>query len=194
MKLTKASIFLLFLMLFSLKEISAQDYFRIDIFQGGVILQPENGVVILENAPFAIRVSLFQQEGVYMSASQSKSFFKLKEDEEVPDIEYLAYKTRAESTSNADRELFLDDEYVSYYFYSPDDDWTRFDSLTIDETSVVGFKTVERFIDDRSEVEIPVSEMTKDVFLFFLATTPYERNTKPKELQRYKLQLKWKKA
>lgn len=185
---------LLLLSLLSDKEVQAQDKFRIDILQNGVILQPEDGVVVLDNTPFVIRVSLFQQEGVYMSASLSKSFYKLNDDEEVPDMEYLAYNTRAESTSNADKEVFLDDEYVSYYFYSPDEDWTRFDSLTVDETSVIGFKTVERLIDDRSEVEIPVSEMTKDVFLFFLATTPYERNTKPKELQRYKLQLKWKKA
>ena len=184
----------LLLSLLSEKEVNAQDKFRIDILQNGIVLQPENGVVVLDNAPFAIRVSLFQQEGVYMSASLSKRFYTLNDDEEVPDIEYLAYKTRAESTSNADKELFLDDEYVSYYFHSPEEDWTRFDSLIVNEASVIGFKTVELFMDDQSEIEIPVSEMTKDVFLFFLATTPYKRSVKPKEIQRYKLHLKWKKA
>lgn len=184
----------LILSLFSSIEVNAQDKFRIDILQNGVVFQPENGAVVLDNAPFIIRVSLFQQEGVYMSASLSKRFFRLNDDEDVPDMEYLAYKTRAESTSNADKEVFLDDEYVSYYFYSPDEDWTRFDSLIVDEVSVIGFKTVEWFIDDRSEIEIPVSEMTNDVYLFFLATTPFERSVKPKELQRYKLHLKWKKA
>ncbi len=166
-----------------------KDKFRVEIWQDGKLLANNNGVVQLAKKEFQIKVHLFEQEGVYVSSSYGNSYYGLKETEEVPDLQEIGARTFAESTFNEDKDLILDNEGVSYWFYKPKQDWHRFDKdISIEGKTVIGTKTIQHLfiLENRSNVNI--EDVQKPLKLFFVATT---KGRKIKELQRLKLQIQW---
>ena len=166
-----------------------KDKFRVEIWQDGKLLANNNGVVQLAKKEFQIKVHLFEQEGVYVSSSYGNSYYGLKETEEVPDLQEIGARTFAESTFNEDKDLILDNEGVSFWFYKPKQDWHRFDKdISIEGKTVIGTKTIQHLfiLENRSNVNI--EDVQKPLKLFFVATT---KGRKIKELQRLKLQIQW---
>ncbi len=166
-----------------------KDKFRVEIWQDGKLLANNNGVVQLAKKEFQIKVHLFEQEGVYVSSSYGNSYYGLKETDEVPDLQEIGARTFAESTFNEDKDLILDNEGVSYWFYKPKQDWHRFDKdISIEGKTVIGTKTIQHLfiLENRSNVNI--EDVQKPLKLFFVATT---KGRKIKELQRLKLQIQW---
>ncbi len=166
-----------------------KDKFRVEIWQDGKLLANNNGVVQLAKKEFQIKVHLFEQEGVYVSSSYGNSYYGLKETEEVPDLQEIGARTFAESTFNEDKDLILDNEGVSYWFYKPKQDWHRFDKdISIEGKTVIGTKTIQHLfiLENRSNVNI--EDVQKPLKLFFVATT---KGRKIKELQRLNLQIQW---
>ena len=166
-----------------------KDKFRVEIWQDGKLLANNNGVVQLAKKEFQIKVHLFEQEGVYVSSSYGNSYYGLKETDEVPDLQEIGARTFAESTFNEDKDLILDNEGVSYWFYKPKQDWHRFDKdISIEGKTVIGTKTIQHLfiLENRSNVNI--EDVQKPLKLFFVATTKGRKN---KELQRLKLQIQW---
>lgn len=166
-----------------------KDKFRVEIWQDSKLLANNNGVVQLAKKEFQIKVHLFEQEGVYVSSSYGNSYYGLKETEEVPDLQEIGARTFAESTFNEDKDLILDNEGVSYWFYKPKQDWHRFDKdISIEGKTVIGTKTIQHLfiLENRSNVNI--EDVQKPLKLFFVATT---KGRKIKELQRLNLQIQW---
>lgn len=166
-----------------------KDKFRVEIWQDGKLLANNNGVVQLAKKEFQIKLHLFEQEGVYVSSSYGNSYYGLKETEEVADLQEIGARTFAESTFNEDKDLILDNEGVSYWFYKPKQDWHRFDKdISIEGKTVIGTKTIQHLfiLEHRSNVNI--EDVQKPLKLFFVATT---KGRKIKELQRLKLQIQW---
>ncbi len=166
-----------------------KDKFRVEIWQDGKLLANNNGVVQLAKKEFQIKVHLFEQEGVYVSSSYGNSYYGLKETDEVPDLQEIGARTFAESTFNEDKDLILDNEGVSYWFYKPKQDWHRFDKdISIEGKTVIGTKTIQHLfiLENRSNVNI--EDVQKPLKLFFVATT---KGRKIKELQRLNLQIQW---
>jgi len=168
------------------------DKYRVEILQDNKIIPIVNNVVTLEKKEFQIRVILNNHDGVFMSASFDRDYFDLKDNDEIKDYKWLNLKTRAENSFNIDKELVIHNEYVSYLFYDKNLDWHRFDSsIIINGKTIKGTKTVQKLFDENSNQEISLKNVTKNIYLFFLATEKWEDDVIPKELGRTKIEIRW---
>jgi hypothetical protein len=167
--------------------------FRVEILQNGQPVKISNNIAELEKKEFQIRITLKKQDGVFMNASFQKDYFDLKETEEIKDYKWLNQKTHSEENFNKDKTLIIDDETVSYLFYDKKENWHRFDKeVKVKRRKVIGTKTIKYIeIRDTEEV-IDITNVDKDIYLFFVATEKWEDRKTPKALGRLKVQLKWK--
>lgn len=169
------------------------DTYKVVILQDGKTVEVIDHVVELEKKEFQIKVILNNHDGVFMSASYSRDYYDLKEDEAIKDYKWLSHKVRAEKNFNENKELVVDDEIVSYLFYDKTQNWHRFDKGVITKgDSVIGMKTIRRIFNEDSKEKILLSDGRKDIFLFFVATDDSKSDELPKELGRLKIHLKWK--
>lgn len=169
----------------------ADSKFEIDIIQNGEVLDMEENVVKLKKAPFAIRVKLFDLEGVYMNASHNKELFELEGDKPIPEILFIESKTMAEAAFNSDRTLTLSKGLYSYLFYDPELNWHRFDSSVVLAGQCTGFKTVENIYDQDTDKTEETKKTKKDIYLFFVSVKKGQ-NGQTQELARHKIALRWK--
>lgn len=162
----------------------------VEIIQYGKPIDVENTVVLLEKDSFQIRVTLKNQEGIFMNASFNRDYYDTKDDEKIKDYQWLGSKVMAESNFNADRKLFIHDENLSYLFYDPNKDWHRFDKdMIVRKKEVIATKSVQYFYD--GEIK-SIKNINKPIYLFFFATKKWRGKHTPKELGRLKLKLVWK--
>lgn len=167
--------------------------YQVEILQDNKIVPVVNQVVDLEKKPFQIRISLYHQDGVFMSSSFNRDYYDLQDDQPIKDYKYLTAKTRIEENFNKDQELDIDDESVSYLFYDNEHDWHRFDKeIMIKKDTVIGKKTVTKIWIDETKKAIPLSKINKNIYLFFVATDNWVGDIIPKELGRTKIEIRWK--
>lgn len=184
-------IFVSAIFLVSFFEVKTEKY-RVEILQDNKIIPIVNNVVTLEKREFQIRVILNNHDGVFMSASFDRDYYDLKDGDEIKDYKWLNCKSRAENSFNIDKELVIHKEYVSYLFYDKNLDWHRFDStVIINGNTIIGTKTVQKLYDENSNQEISLNNVTKNIYLFFLATENWEDDVIPKELGRTKIEIRW---
>jgi hypothetical protein len=128
-----------------------------------------------------------------VSSSFNRDYFDLKEDDSIKDYEWLSSKVRVEKNFNEDKELDIDDEIFSFLFYDKKLDWHRFDkNVSINDTLVIGTKTINKIYDESTKETIDIDKINKDIYLFFLATDEWAYNVIPKERGRLKLKIEWK--
>lgn len=165
----------------------------IEIIQNGELIPLKKNVVELEKKEFQIRVTLNNQKGVFMIPSFNSDYFDLKPKEEIKDYKWLNQKTVAETKFNADQELIIENETVCYLFYDETLDWHRFDKgPIINEKTVIGTKTIKQIFNNHTKEVTPIEHVDKDIYLFFVATEEWGKGETPKELGRFKIQIKWK--
>ncbi|TAE86785.1 MAG: hypothetical protein EAY81_05165 [Bacteroidetes bacterium] len=162
----------------------------IEILQYGKPIEVQNTIVALEKDSFQIRITLKNQDGVFMNASFNSDYYDTKNHEKIKDYEWLGSKVMAESNFNANRQLFIHDENLSYLFYDPNKNWHRFDKdVIVHKKEVIATKSVQYFYDGET---MPIKNINKPVYLFFFATKKWRGKHTPKELGRLKLKLVWK--
>lgn len=158
--------------------------FRVEILQNGQPVKISNNIAELEKKEFQIRITLKKQEGVFISASFQKDYFDLKETEEIKDYKWLNQKTHSEENFNKDKTLLIDDETVSYLFYDKKENWHRFDKgVKVKRKKVIGTKTIKYIeIRDTEEV-IDITDVDKDIYLFFVATEKWKNSERARAIK-----------
>lgn len=167
--------------------------YEIEIIQDGKAVEVKDSIVELKKEPFQIKVTLKNHEGIFMSASFNRDYYDTKEHEEIKDYKWLNSKARAESNFNADQELAIHDESLSYLFYEKELDWHRFDKeIIVNKKEVIGTKTIKKMFVESTQETIDLKDVDKPVYLFFFATKKWKSDNPPRELGRIKLKLVWK--
>lgn len=183
-------LYFLFLPGFAIGQTDSTKY-HIEFIQEGIAVPVVDNKVSLRNAPFQIQITLYNHDGVFMSASFGEEYFSLGDSLPIPDFAYLNAKTRAEHPFNSDRELPIDGETVSFLFYDPAYDWHRFDdSIVIDGDKVVGTKSIEKLYIEATGDTIELRDFSGSLYLFFVATTAWPQTGEaPLELGRKFMEL-----
>lgn len=181
---------LLGLILIICSSFNTEQLFGIEIWQQGKPVKISHQVVILDKAPFQIKVSLYKNEGVFVNASLQDNYFKLPENEAIANLADWPANTFAESTFNVDQDLMLDSESVGYWFYNKKKDWHRFDSsIVIGKNVLIGTKSISHFYVPSDQKSIEISDINMPIYLVFVAV---KEGKKMKELQRQKIMIVWK--
>ena len=164
--------------------------YEVSFLQNDELIYPEDGIVMLERAPFTICIKLYDHDGVYMNASFEDNLYQLKNGQEPPDFRFLPSKVMTELNFNEARQLMLTKDYWSYLFYDPALDWHRFDSVEVNGGNITGYKTVEELFDVDEDKKLKFKK-AEDIYLFFMATEPYVKGNAPVEISRSKMKIMW---
>lgn len=174
--------------------------FWAEIWQDGQRLPMKNEVVELARRPFQIKVIIRDEPSLYLNGSFQKNYFSLRSQEDVPDLEWLPYKSYAEVPHNAEKLLNLSEEEVHHLCWDESDgNLHKFDDpIQVRNGLMICTKSVEK-LQQRSKADhewdvVDLATIDQDVYLFVVATTPFLGHGKPapKELARQNIHLKWK--
>lgn len=197
MKGFKKIVCLFFLFLFLVNILSAQKKdvsIRIlqeeDIFS----LDPGQNQITLQKKAFKIQVLLQNIPGVYAFASLKDSLYALPDNKPVPGFNQLAVMTMAEEEHNKEKELLVNNEGWSYWFYDPALNWHRFNKkiIHLDSGRVVGIKTIKQLLLLPERDARKLKENSAPLYLFFVAAeTEGGDGTPQKELLRRKIKIEW---
>lgn len=165
--------------------------FDIEIIQDGEYIDAEENVVTLKKAPFTLRVKMYGIEGVLMNTSYTSKMFDLGQTGDIPDFRFIASKTMAENDFNVNKELVLSESFFNFLHYDDHTKTHHFDSVQVEAGHLIGYKTVENLQNMNDEKSIKVAKVKNELYLFFVAITPYEKGVDPVELMRSRLHIKW---
>jgi hypothetical protein len=72
--------------------------------------------------------------------------------------------------------------------------WHRFDKdVQVNGNTVIGTKTIDKIYIESNKKTIPLKNINRSIYLFFITTNDENgNNPSPKELGRYKVELRWK--
>lgn len=173
-----------------------QKWMDIHIIQGDDVYTPGAGKdsIVLQKKTFRIQVLLQHTSGVYVFASFHDSLYRLSENIPVPDLAGLPYMAMAEEEFNREKELIVDDEGWSYWFYDPKMTWHRFNKkiILLDSGRVVGTKTIKQLFLPPSNETLRLKDNSSALYLFFLAIDKETADGKPEtELLRRRIKIDW---
>lgn len=156
-------------------------------------LDPGQNTMTLQKKIFKIQVLLQNIRGVYAFASFKDSLFNLPDNQPVPGFGQLAAMTMAEEEHNKEKELILNDEGWSYWFYDPALNWHRFNKkiTALDSGRVVGTKSVKQLLLLPERESMKIKENNRSLYLFFVAATENTDGSPREELLRRKIKIEW---
>lgn len=166
-------------------RIQQDESFLLDSFETHIVLQKK---------AFKIQVMLENIEGVYCYAAFDDSIYRLTENMPVPDFAYLPDMAMAEEEFNKEKELIINPEGWSYWFYDSKLNWHRFNKkiILLDSNRVVGIKSVKQFYLLPDQKDIKPKDIHKSLYLFFVAVAEENDKHKPaRELMRRKVRIDW---
>jgi hypothetical protein len=157
-------------------------------------ISPSTNIITLKKSSFKFQVLLEHIEGVYLFASFSDSLYRLGDNDSIPGFTRLPEMTMTEVEYNKEKELMINNEGWSYWYYNPALPSHRFNKkiVLLDDDRVVGFKSVKQlyFLPERKERKI--KEINQPLYLFFVAADTDEAGKPVKELLRRKVKIEWK--
>ncbi len=168
--------------------------FKVEILQNNKVIPIENHIALLEKKEFQLRITLNNLNGIYFHSSFKPTYFRLKDNQEIKGLHTISNFTRVEENFNTDRGMEIDDESYSYLFYDSTLNWHRFDKdVQVNGNTVIGTKTIDKIYIESNKKTIPLKNINRSIYLFFITTNDENgNNPSPKELGRYKVELRWK--
>jgi len=166
------TLFLFIMALLPFWQVAFGQSYEIAFSQNGDTIQLEKYAVRLKKEPFVIHVTLDSLDGVLVHCSESPFFSYNALKHQIPHFQQIGDKVSVESTFNADKELFLqDNDRFNYWFYDPAHyDWHRFDTnVVVSGYQVKATKTVQQFFDLILNETRPLQAMNKPVYLTFFS-------------------------
>lgn len=157
-------------------------------------LDPGQNKITLQKKTFKIQVLLQNLPGVYAFASFKDSLFNLPDNMPVPGFNQLAVMTMAEEEHNKEKELLINNDGWSYWFYDPSINWHRFNKkiIRLDSGRVVGTKTIKQLFLLPERDALRLKENGAALYLFFVAAeTEEDDGTPQRELLRRKIKIEW---
>lgn len=157
-------------------------------------LGPGKDSLVLQKKSFRIQLMLEGVEGAYVHISFSDSLYQLPPDAAVPRYSRLPSLTMAEEAFNKEKELLVDGEGWSYWFYDPALHWHRFNKklIFLDNGRLVGTKTVKQLYFVQSGDAKKLKDISKPLYLFFVVPAGKDAAGNPAgELQRAKVRIDW---
>ena len=147
----------------------------------------------LEKRSFKIQVLLQNTKGVYLFASLKDSLFNLPDQTPVPGFINLPDMIMSEEVHNNEKELMVNDEGWSYWFYDPGLSWHRFNKkiIFLDSGRVVGTKTIKQLFFLPSRETKKIKENNATLYLFFVAVKEDASGRPVGELLRRKIKIDW---
>lgn len=166
------------------------------ILQNGAPVTPVNGEYELKKAPFSVEFTfdVNNVDGVFVFADFTDAVYKTGDKASLPDLQDIPYKIVKEENFNTNKQLAINTDNWSFWFYNKEKNEYRFDRdiKTVDANTVTATRTVEQVYFPVKEKALKMAEVTEPLYLFFLVTNPYNQRGVVRELYRQRMKLNFK--
>jgi hypothetical protein len=158
-----------------------------------VIVQQDKRIEITENdtlillkpAAFHFEIELEKCQGVFVQASRTSDYYDTPKDSLLRDWTIIPDKVMAEDDFNTNKDLIVDPEGFSYWFYDPKKDWHRFDKNVIAKKKHIKAKyTVEKLFDPTIPTTDELTEYIDTLYLLFFIAEENDSHQLTNELSR----------
>ncbi|MDR2285676.1 MAG: hypothetical protein LBE37_20855 [Sphingobacterium sp.] len=140
---------------------------EVNIVQDGKVIKPTNDIFKLEPKTFSFQIRATDVEGFLIGTTTDEYIYKSALGDADLEVMWFDETGMAESFFNADKEVFVNDEAPSYWYFSSTKDH-RFDlGSNGNKDSWQAFRTVKNFYFMNTEETVSVTKMTKPVYFFF---------------------------
>jgi hypothetical protein len=166
------------------------------IVQNGAAVAPVNGEYDLKKAPFAVEFTFDVNavDGVFVFADFTDVVHKTGDKASLPDLQDIPYKIVKEDNFNTNKQIAINSDNWSFWFYNKDNNEYRFDRdiKTVDANTVTATRTVAQVYFPVKEKTLKMSEVSEPLYLFFLVTNPYNQRGVVREMYRQRMKLNFK--
>ncbi|MEL7249883.1 MAG: hypothetical protein AAFO03_15750 [Bacteroidota bacterium] len=181
--------------------------FRLEVLQNGKIFTATDSPIVLEPAPFKLRITLYDIEGIMFSSAIDPLYYDVPAEDDIfacdlntyeGPCHFISLKAMAEPNFNAEKKLHLGDEgRINYWFYDAEESWHRLDpDIKVEGKTVIAHRTVEQLYDPEATEYIDLEDVKDDIYV--VAAAQAERTEEDiqagnagKELQREKFILRF---
>lgn len=174
----------------------SQTKVSLKILQNGAPVTPVNGEYELKKAPFSVEFTfdVNNVDGVFVFADFTDAVYKTGDKASLPDLQDIPYKIVKEENFNTNKQLAINTDNWSFWFYNKEKNEYRFDRdiKTVDANTVTATRTVEQVYFPVKEKALKMAEVTEPLYLFFLVTNPYNQRGVVRELYRQRMKLNFK--
>ncbi|MEL6833713.1 MAG: hypothetical protein AAFP77_12015 [Bacteroidota bacterium] len=181
--------------------------FKLEVLQNGQVFTAADSPVVLEPAPFKLRITLYDIKGIMFSSAIDPLYYDVPEEDDIfacdlntyeGPCRFISLKAMAEPNFNAEKKLHLGDEgRINYWFYNAEDSWHRLDpDIKVEGKTVTAYRTVEQLYDPEASEYIDLEDVEDDIYIVAAAQAErteedVQAGTAGKELQREKFILRF---
>ncbi|MEN9998286.1 MAG: hypothetical protein RI922_1276 [Bacteroidota bacterium] len=149
-------------------------------------------LVILKPTPFRFEIELSNCEGVFIQASRTSEYYDTPKDSLLKDWIYIPDKVMAEDDFNVDKDMLVDNDGFSYWFYDPKKDWHRFDNdIKVKKNVVKATYTVSKIYDTALHEQVELSDYLDTLYLLFFIAKENESHQLTTELARKLIRIRF---
>ncbi len=165
--------------------------FSIAVEQNNNNVPVSGGIVKLKREPFKIIITMSEPMGVLISASfKADSYLKAKEGATLSEIPGFMETGMAEGTNNSEKDMMINDNAPSYWFYD-DDESNRFDVTYLKDEQIVCERSIKQFFMVDTQTNMKVKDVATDLYLVFLTSSWNNDFTQRTEYQREYMKVQW---
>lgn len=169
----------------SVSIVVVQDDKRIEI-------KEEDSLIFLKPSEFHFEIELVKCEGVFVQASRTSEYYDTPADSLLRDWTIIPDKVMAEDDFNVDKDLIVDPEGFSYWFYDPKKDWHRFDKNVIIKKNLIKANyTVEKLFDPALHSAVQLSDYIDTLYLLFFIAEEDDSHQLTKEISRKLIRIRF---
>jgi hypothetical protein len=150
---------------------------NIAIVQNNVIIEPENNTYRLRRAPFSIRVTFKQPDGLLIHASlNDRTYLKAEAAYPLNELSGFMNTSIAEELFNMDSVIHVSESAPGYWYYTDETDH-RFNSVVPGESGYLCIREVSTIIDlDSGKEPLPLSRMKGDTLYIVIMKTDWNKD------------------
>ncbi|MBL1407591.1 hypothetical protein [Sphingobacterium faecale] len=165
---------------------------EVKIVQDGATVLPKDDVYVLSPKTFSFEIKSAGVEGFLVGVTTDEYIYKSALGEADLEVMWFDETGMAESLFNADKEVFVNDEAPSYWYFTSTKDH-RFDvEAKGNEKLWQATRTVNSFYFMDTQKTVAVRNMKRPVYLFFYTPTYDESYNLLDKTCVFKAQLVWK--
>jgi hypothetical protein len=185
--------FLLLMFIFSSCDKSPK-LIDISFIQNGKRIQPIDGTITLDKAPFDMIFKASKPFDVMVNASFNDSIFKLAQNTKALTEQEQFKETAgiAEVLFNADEGMYISKDATSIWYYE-DEKSHKFNTVEIENESYNCIRSIKNLHDSDTDEHIDITQINRPIYLVLLSVDKIDGSVRHlKELQRLAVKIEWK--
>lgn len=159
---------------------------NISIMQNNEIIEPENDTYRLRRAPFSIRLTFKQPDGLLVHASlNDRTYLKAESSHPLNELPGFSHTSISEELFNMESVIHISETAPGYWYYTDERDH-RFNSVIPENRGYICIREISNIINvDSGKDPIPLSRMSGDTLYIVIMKTDWNQDyTKRIELNR----------